>query len=896
MGPRKKSKPNPKVEAPGNSLDPAAQHSATSQAPIQADKQDVKEGRGVESHTDDRDISEASRSTQSWYGGTWPRISKANPVTQIARESISVASAVATDLVSSARSRDATPVGIKSPSRDLIHTISNSTRSLPLAATTTKLNITSSTSQDTQGESNQQATTERNTTGRPPHGCSRRVSTSANESLAALKPDQIPLPTPNGSEKAEKDQANQSDQEEPKKDGSDRSTVEARVDGAEDIQRPSSAPPGWRGWFVKSTDGSIRRAAAKAALPEAPTEETPQPAKDPQEMSEARPATRNDDDQKKGLDALVPNEDPKQQARSWFGLWGGITQVPAVEMATNEVIKSQAVPHQKPLVVPEGGPHGGAQTPPDKVTKDGAEGNVIAEPDTTPRRSSGWAFWFKNQTSPDNGTRPPNSNLGELAVTDTPSQSQPEVTRYEHSKTTPSEEPAKPGKKGLKRSLEVPDDPLDRVAKPETSPRSPPSHSPAPSKSKLTDLVASKQSQKSLPNLVLPAFKSTYTEVQSPSMLQQITRLLLYSDQPAVKHINIVREPQRIKKALAIGVHGYFPAPVIRSVLGQPTGTSIRFADSAAHAIESWAEGRGYPCEIQKIALEGEGKIAERVEMLWKLILNWIDQISKADFILVACHSQGVPVAMMLVAKLINLGVVTSTRVGVCAMAGVNLGPFPDYKSRLFSSGSAGELFEFSRPESTVSKNYEESLRVAVKHGVRITYIGSIDDQLVSLESSTFSNISHPYIYRAVFVDGRVHAPDFITHLVGFALKLRNLGISDHGLIRELSSPLAGSLYSGEGHSRIYDEDAVYHLAVEHALESSTIGDVPLEVQKYEVATNHNPYILPWATRGLLEEEYVRTQMQSETTELLEQFDNWKPTSKVLKDVKFRLEAVKSKL
>lgn len=49
-----------------------------------------------------------------------------------------------------------------------------------------------------------------------------------------------------------------------------------------------------------------------------------------------------------------------------------------------------------------------------------------------------------------------------------------------------------------------------------------------------------------------------------------------------------------------------------------------------------------------------------------------------------------------------------------------------------------------------------------------------------------------------------------LTHLVGFALKLRNLGISDHGLIRELSSPLAGSLYSGEGHSKIYEDDAVY--------------------------------------------------------------------------------------
>ena len=62
-----------------------------------------------------------------------------------------------------------------------------------------------------------------------------------------------------------------------------------------------------------------------------------------------------------------------------------------------------------------------------------------------------------------------------------------------------------------------------------------------------------------------------------------------------------------------------------------------------------------------------------------------------------------------------------------------------------------------------------------MKYGVRVTYCGSIDDQLVSMEvcrisvyhgltnlskSSIFSTASHPYIYRAVFVDGRIHAPD----------------------------------------------------------------------------------------------------------------------------------------
>ena len=48
--------------------------------------------------------------------------------------------------------------------------------------------------------------------------------------------------------------------------------------------------------------------------------------------------------------------------------------------------------------------------------------------------------------------------------------------------------------------------------------------------------------------------------------------------------------------------------------------------------------------------------------------------------------------------------------------------------------------------------------------------------------------------------------------------------------------------------------------------------------------------------RGLLEEDFVKTELDTEVAELLRQFDDWKPATKVLKDVKYRLEAVRSKL
>jgi hypothetical protein len=303
--------------------------------------------------------------------------------------------------------------------------------------------------------------------------------------------------------------------------------------------------------------------------------------------------------------------------------------------------------------------------------------------------------------------------------------------------------------------------------------------------------------------------------------------------------------------------------------------------------------------------LEGDGKINDRVDNLWKLMLNWVDHIRHADLVLISCHSQGVPVSIMLLEKLIDLGILTTAKISVCAMAGVALGPFPDYKSGIFM-GSAAELWDFGDPNSVNSLRFEACLKRVVDYGARVTFVGSIDDQLVPMESAVYSPADHPYIYRAVFIDGRIHAPDFIAHLVGFALKLRNLGISDHGLIRELSAPLAGSLYSGEGHSRLYYDDQVYDLAISHALETTSIP----KHQQHACQIHHrnkgtilganaqtsNPYILPWIMRGLLEEEFVKTELSHETEELLRQFDEWKPTNKALKDVKYRLEAVRSKL
>jgi hypothetical protein len=48
--------------------------------------------------------------------------------------------------------------------------------------------------------------------------------------------------------------------------------------------------------------------------------------------------------------------------------------------------------------------------------------------------------------------------------------------------------------------------------------------------------------------------------------------------------------------------------------------------------------------------------------------------------------------------------------------------------------GIAAELFEFGDPESVISKRLQDSLRVVLAYGAKVTYIASIDDQLVAME------------------------------------------------------------------------------------------------------------------------------------------------------------------
>jgi hypothetical protein len=649
-------------------------------------------------------------------------VSKAAPVTEVARESISAAKTVASNITSSSTSLLDTPIKNRHPSIQLTQKAGASTRSLPADATTTRVNVASDGSATTTApeESGEPTAAESTTPDKEALGesNSKPFEEPAKEQEATPKAEPGTLHTPS----------------------------------AKGLGQSS----GWISWIYGppappegAASANAPESTEAAEHPSAEDQSTKQGAEPPVKDSTAReeepePVTEQSKDTAEATSTA--------QKRSWLQMWYGIPTLSKQEESTQSTVppSAQDCPTESSSA---------DMSPPDS-SDDAKKPTGESQTPVGNTRSSGWSFWSKesNKVGPSDGPQ-----QGEAIEASVEPNSQ--------SKATPAGPDTDPNVKIIRKGSVKVKPPKDNKATIEGTSTTAPPTEPRPA-----DFTPPKQVQKILPNQVLPSFEETYPFEASPSILQSLGRILHYGKGPETRHVSRVREPVRVRRALAIGIHGYFPAPFIRNILGQPTGTSIRFSNMAADAVRKYTESHGYSCEIEKIALEGEGRITERVDLLWKLLLNWMEEIRKADFIMIACHSQGVPVGIMLVAKLIQFGCLDGKRVGICAMAGVNLGPFPDYRSR-WISGSAGELFEFALPFSKVSKEYEAGLKCALGFGVRISYIGSIDDQLVSLEvrtyfhiqtyttsliclqSSLFSPITHPYVYRAVFVDGRVHAP-----------------------------------------------------------------------------------------------------------------------------------------
>ncbi|KAG6908575.1 hypothetical protein DXG01_004133 [Tephrocybe rancida] len=384
------------------------------------------------------------------------------------------------------------------------------------------------------------------------------------------------------------------------------------------------------------------------------------------------------------------------------------------------------------------------------------------------------------------------------------------------------------------------------------------------------------------------------------------------------------------RRVLVIGIHGWFPGAVMRSVIGEPTGTSSKFVSMMVQALEEFQEAHGVTFDkITKVPLEGEGTIEGRVARLsanLKSNQEWMDDLHAADAILVATHSQGSIVSTHLLDRLIQDGHIRTARSSGTStpaaptmvntvrgaaervLSTVEALPLPvsvphleltgqvhRKPQRYFESAAARELFEFQNTESEVSKNYVKALRSIVGHGTKMVYVASLNDQVVPIYSGLFTAASHPLILRALYIDGDAyHSSDFLSNLLVLLLRILNSGISDSGLTVHLSEATAGSL-NGVGHSTAYEEISTYALAVKYLfLTNDGLEDhrSDLVLEPFNAAMEQNDYEIPWSLRDVIADERVTHFFSQEISGLRDAFRDWHPKTTILRDLKRKLQPI----
>ncbi|GMG55606.1 unnamed protein product [Ambrosiozyma monospora] len=355
---------------------------------------------------------------------------------------------------------------------------------------------------------------------------------------------------------------------------------------------------------------------------------------------------------------------------------------------------------------------------------------------------------------------------------------------------------------------------------------------------------------------------------------------------------------EKKKKAVVIGIHGFYPVKFTRGLLGESTHTAQEITQRAAKQLHRWSEFNDVPLDIETIALEGYGKVLERASYALQLLENWMDSISGCDYLIIASHSQGVPIAINVTSRLINAGYLANVeKIGLINVSGICLGPFSGLDSKLPIKGFSNfekeillEIFDFQDPESELSCELRRHLRVLVNRNVKLTFVGSMNDQFVPLYSSLNVVMKHPNVFRCVYIDGDSDQPDFLINLMNLILITKNLCHEDHELLVELSSFLAGEINTA-GHSRVLQEENVYLEGLKNTLETTQlIFEQPIKETKINVKEfNMNQYHLPWCLRGFLQElsELKHVDEEEQFSVLQKQFEQWNPVTKEQKELKF---------
>lgn len=443
------------------------------------------------------------------------------PVTQVARESIAAATSVATNLVASAPST--------LPSRSISLKLSSSKylsrnkvapgRSAPLAATITKLNITSNASELPTADS-----------GPKDQAPIAADGGSIDKGLQAAVTNDAPIQKSSIEIRRNQDSKSKSSPD---------STGDMN-DKPASTGRTADTSSGWLSWFSSPSNSLSQQPSPEQSVPvNGPGENGlvhPRRISLDPKVGELSPNQEGDSD----TDAAAKGSASASQARSWLGFWGSNSALPPEESRIAATAEASGEAFHD-----EAKGQGAVSAPLQDLKPPSSLSQTQAGPSQVPR-SKGWAFWSRENANSEHSR--PNDDVGKIAVADSPSQSKPEMAVVNEAKGIPR----KIGKIEKSKLQEImADKTSSRVSTGENEEIPEMVATSSESRSKPME-PAHKQAKNVPSNLVLPSFRNTYREIDRPSLFQQVGRLLQYKRAPDTKRVGIHHDPPRIKKAVAI--------------------------------------------------------------------------------------------------------------------------------------------------------------------------------------------------------------------------------------------------------------------------------------------------------------------------------------------------------
>lgn len=435
-----------------------------------------------------------------------------------------------------------------------------------------------------------------------------------------------------------------------------------------------------------------------------------------------------------------------------------------------------------------------------------------------------------------------------------------------------------------------------------------------------SEILASNSSVKtntsSFPASVLPKLEDNFRTITVKTKLRLVGEAFVHGLQTSEKHLyrsteNHIKakKQKKTRKIVVISVHSFLPTKLVKSLIGQSTGSALSLANKALEAVEKWmSEYNDGDFEINTISLEGHGTIGARAENSLKLLQNWKEMINKSDFVFVVANSIASPAAIKLVSEMLmspHFGQLKGKNIGLLSIGGTTFGPYGNTDTKVViraytqaENEVIGEMFDLQKLKSALLIDLTRCISHLCSCNVKITMVGSLNDQFVPLHSSTGNQILHPNIFKCFYVDGSSDVAPFMVKLMSLVLTMVNVGYGDQNLIKDLGDRLQGSASSLGTHGTIFDEPQVFLTGVRFAMETtSLVYHIPTRYDRVAPTTadaDKNLFNLPWNVRGLVNDLVSIKNIGNLRLlkDLAEEYSKWEPNTRVWREIRFCFAAL----